>query len=167
MKQIVCSIEVVLLLLGITGCGKKIEKVNTNSSNDDAKNDLISKCDIVVPEVYHLYQSNHSNPIVEGICLRENSVEYTVFLKAYEKVIYKYTYSFKENKVRTPDNDNYNTEKYEEYEEKCKDYDADGSTKGTCANHLYILSDYEKMLAMTETIPQTYMKIDITKLNRV
>ena len=90
--------------------------------------------------------------------------EFTVYFSAGENLVYKYTYLVSDEKMKTPDNDNYNTEKRGEYIKKCENDEADGATKATCANHQIMLDEYKEFVSGVESRPTVFKKIDISKL---
>ena len=156
----------IIFLLFITGCELSNKLSTRKDGKEEVLEDLNRRCDIAVPEAYKVYKVNHSNSIIDGMCVRESTEEFTIYFKAAEKVLYKYRYSFKESKTTTPDNDNYNTEKYEEYVKMCASYEAEANTKATCANHLIMFDEYDEFEKKMIERPQVYKKIDLSILKQ-
>ena len=154
-------------MLTITGCGGTKNRVNNNNKESRAemlKRDLEVRCSTVEEAAYSLYKQNHTNKIIAGVCCREDQREYSVYFSAGDNLLYKYVYDITEGKIITPDNDNYHTEKLDEYAKKCEDYDADGRTKATCTNHKYMLREYQEYVAGITERPTVFKSIDLSKL---
>ena len=166
-KKLFLFLLVFICLFTITGCGSKSKK-KTEMSEEERKEalikDLDSKCDNASKAAYDLYKQNHTNKITNGVCAKESPEEYTVYFSTGEKLVYKYTYIVSDNNIKTPDNDNYNTEKLDEYAEKCEDYFVDGSIAATCTNHKFMLNEYQKFVNGIKDRPTVYKALDISKL---
>ena len=165
-NKFVLSLIIVLSLFLITGCG--VQKKNTEntevSREEKLKKDLKDKCDKAEIAAYNLYKQNHTNEIIDGVCGRYDFSENIVYFTAGENLVYKYKYNVSEDKITSPDNDNYHTEKMDEYAAKCEGIDVAGSTQATCANHKYMLSEYQEYVAGVTERPNVFRKVDLSRL---
>ena len=167
MKKFLLILLVFGVLFTITGCGKaKIEDGSKKEVDrkEKLKKDLEVRCEQAELVAYNLYKQNHTNEIIDGVCSRYDQKEYIVYFKAGENLVYKYKYSVDDDKIISPDNDNYNTEKLDEYAEKCEDFNANGATKATCTNHKYMLSEYKEYVNGVTERPTVFRKINLSKL---
>ena len=166
MKKFLLSLLVIVVLFTVCGCGskKKESTKNEETREEKLKNNLNTYCDKAEQAAYDMYKQNHTNKIIDGVCTRYDQSEFIVLFTAGEKLIYKYKYSVADDKITSPDNDNYHTEKMDEYAKKCEAYDADGATQGTCAMHKYLVIDYDNYVKGVTEKPNVYRKADLSKL---
>jgi hypothetical protein len=166
-KKIILCLLILLCLCTISGCGSKSKKkkeLTEEERKEELIKDLDAKCEKAAQTSYNLYKQNHTNKITNGVCAKESPGEYTVYFSAGEELVYKYTYIVSDDNIKTPDNDNYNTEKLDEYAEKCEDYFVDGSIAATCTNHKFMLNEYQKFVNGIKDRPTVYKALDISKL---
>jgi PDZ domain-containing secreted protein len=164
-RKILGLLFIFVVLVGITGCGKKEEEeegLYPEEVSEAEQKVYKENCDKAAQNAYDLYKTKYSRKLIEGVCSNTSNSHITITFKAGDKVFYRFTYNVDDDTV------DHNEQIYstENYEEQCESLPED--QRGLfCATQKLIISGYDTEVSLTNKdhpYSYQYWMIDTSKL---